>query len=140
MSDPAVAPRLLAKLARSAIARLIRSGECQPDTLTERKLDVLRLAARGQTNKQLGAALQISDRNVQNQLTHTCAPREEPIERASSSRAQLAEVADEHGALAGCAPASLVAGLVGDDHADVDQDVVEVQIWLPLILASWLRV
>jgi DNA-binding NarL/FixJ family response regulator len=59
--DPAVAPRL--------IARLTQPGP-QPDALTERELEVLRLAARGQTNKQIGAALQISDRTVQNHLAN----------------------------------------------------------------------
>jgi DNA-binding NarL/FixJ family response regulator len=59
--DPAVAPRLIARLTRPTA-----SG----DTLTERELDVLRLAARGQTNKQIGAELAISDRTVQNHLAN----------------------------------------------------------------------
>jgi two-component system, NarL family, response regulator LiaR len=59
--DPAVAPRLIARLTKP-----VASG----DTLTERELDVLRLAARGQTNKQIGAELAISDRTVQNHLAN----------------------------------------------------------------------
>ena len=59
--DPAVAPRLIARLTKPTA-----SG----DTLTERELDVLRLAARGQTNKQIGAELAISDRTVQNHLAN----------------------------------------------------------------------
>jgi DNA-binding NarL/FixJ family response regulator len=59
--DPAVAPRLIARLTKPAA-----SG----DTLTERERDVLRLAARGQTNKQIGAELAISDRTVQNHLAN----------------------------------------------------------------------
>jgi two-component system, NarL family, response regulator LiaR len=59
--DPAIAPRLIARLTQPAP---------QADTLTERELEVLRLAARGQTNKQIGAALQISDRTVQNHLAN----------------------------------------------------------------------
>jgi two-component system, NarL family, response regulator LiaR len=59
--DPAVAPRLIARLTRPAA-----SG----DTLTERELEVLRRAARGLTNKQIGADLQISDRTVQNHLAN----------------------------------------------------------------------
>ncbi|GAB4430122.1 MAG: response regulator transcription factor [Chloroflexi bacterium OHK40] len=59
--DPAVAPRLIARLTRPT---------SPVDALTERELDVLRLAARGQTNKQIGAALQISDRTVQNHLAN----------------------------------------------------------------------
>jgi DNA-binding NarL/FixJ family response regulator len=59
--DPAVAPRLIARLTKPAAGG---------DTLTERDLDVLRLAARGQTNKQIGAELAISDRTVQNHLAN----------------------------------------------------------------------
>lgn len=59
--DPAVAPRLIARL---------RQPAAQPGALTERELEVLRLAARGQTNKQIGVALQISDRTVQNHLAN----------------------------------------------------------------------
>jgi DNA-binding NarL/FixJ family response regulator len=59
--DPAVAPRLLARVTRPAP---------HGDTLTERELEVLRLAARGNTNKQIGAMLQISDRTVQNHLAN----------------------------------------------------------------------
>jgi two-component system, NarL family, response regulator LiaR len=59
--DPQVAPRLIARLTQPTQ---------QSDALTERELAVLRLAARGQTNKQIGAALQISDRTVQNHLAN----------------------------------------------------------------------
>jgi DNA-binding CsgD family transcriptional regulator len=59
--DPAIAPRLIARLRRPPAGG---------DTLTERELDVLRRAARGLTNKQIGAELQISDRTVQNHLAN----------------------------------------------------------------------
>jgi NarL family two-component system response regulator LiaR len=59
--DPAVAPRLIARLTRPTATG---------DTLTDRELDVLRHAARGLTNKQIGAELQISDRTVQNHLAN----------------------------------------------------------------------
>ncbi|KPV54603.1 LuxR family transcriptional regulator [Kouleothrix aurantiaca] len=59
--DPAVAPRLIARITQPS---------SKGDTLTERELDVLRLAARGQTNKQIGAELAISDRTVQNHLAN----------------------------------------------------------------------
>ena len=59
--DPAVMPRLLARLTRPS---------AQPDALSERELAVLRLAAQGQTNKQIGAELHISDRTVQNHLAN----------------------------------------------------------------------
>ena len=59
--DPAVAPRLIARLTKPAASS---------DTLTERELDVLRRAAHGLTNKQIGADLAISDRTVQNHLAN----------------------------------------------------------------------
>lgn len=59
--DPAVAPRLIARITQPS---------SKGDTLTERELDVLRLAARGLTNKQIGAELAISDRTVQNHLAN----------------------------------------------------------------------
>lgn len=59
--DPAVAPRLIARITHPAAGG---------DTLTERELDVLRRAARGLTNKQIGADLAISDRTVQNHLAN----------------------------------------------------------------------
>ncbi|HWQ12939.1 MAG TPA: response regulator transcription factor [Roseiflexaceae bacterium] len=76
--DPAVAPRLIARLTRPA---------SHGDTLTERELDVLRRAARGLTNKQIGAELAISDRTVQNHLANiyaklTVASRTEAVTAA----------------------------------------------------------
>lgn len=59
--DPAVAPRLIARLTQAPAGG---------DTLTERELEVLRRAARGLTNKQIGADLAISDRTVQNHLAN----------------------------------------------------------------------
>jgi two-component system, NarL family, response regulator LiaR len=59
--DPAVAPRLIARLTKPATGS---------DTLTERELEVLRRAAHGLTNKQIGADLAISDRTVQNHLAN----------------------------------------------------------------------
>jgi DNA-binding NarL/FixJ family response regulator len=65
--DPSVAPRLIARLTQPAASS---------DTLTDRELDVLRRAARGLTNKQIGADLQISDRTVQNHLANIYAKLE----------------------------------------------------------------
>jgi len=59
--DPAIAPRLIARVAHPS------SSE---EPLTERELEVLRLAARGLTNKQIGHDLHISDRTVQNHLAN----------------------------------------------------------------------
>jgi DNA-binding NarL/FixJ family response regulator len=65
--DPAVASRVVA-----------RAMQPPPTTeaLTERELEILRLAARGLTNKQIGAELSISDRTVQNHLANTYAKLE----------------------------------------------------------------
>jgi len=60
--DPAIARRLMTQLARSEDDRL------PIESLTEREVDVLRLTARGYTNKAIGAQLSISDRTVQGHL------------------------------------------------------------------------
>lgn len=59
----------------STIARKLISQLARPDTpaasveqLTERELEVLRLTAKGYTNKAIGAQLSISDRTVQGHL------------------------------------------------------------------------
>jgi DNA-binding NarL/FixJ family response regulator len=62
--DPAVATRVVARATRT----IPISAQ-----LTERELEVLRLAARGLTNKQIGIELSISDRTVQNHLANTYA-------------------------------------------------------------------
>jgi DNA-binding NarL/FixJ family response regulator len=62
--DPAIARKLLARIARPPVG----THEETPETLTERELEVLRLAARGYTNKAIGAQLEISDRTVQGHL------------------------------------------------------------------------
>ncbi len=61
MTDPAITARLIARMSRP-----VGSSE----TLSERELDVLRLAARGLTNKQISRDLAISDRTVQNHLAN----------------------------------------------------------------------
>ncbi len=62
--DPAIARKLLTRIARPAAGTPAITGQ----NLTERELEVLRLAARGYTNKAIGAQLQISDRTVQGHL------------------------------------------------------------------------
>ncbi|MDP9311352.1 MAG: response regulator transcription factor [Chloroflexota bacterium] len=59
--DPAIASRLVTRV-----------GQHPPggESLTDRELEVLRLAARGLTNKQIGHDLDISDRTVQNHLAN----------------------------------------------------------------------
>jgi DNA-binding NarL/FixJ family response regulator len=61
--DPAVAQKLMSNLFK-------RSEKLPVEPLTERELDVLRLAAKGFTNKAIGVQLHISDRTVQGHLAH----------------------------------------------------------------------
>jgi DNA-binding NarL/FixJ family response regulator len=67
--ETALSPSVVKKLAeRATEAESGREEMLEP--LTERELDVLRLAARGLGNKQIGAALAISDRTVQGHLAN----------------------------------------------------------------------
>lgn len=80
--DPAIARRMMQQLARD-------SAPLPPESLSERELDVLRLAARGFTNKAIGAQLSISDRTVQGHLANIydklhAASRTEAVMRAVS--------------------------------------------------------
>jgi len=64
--DPAVTAKVMAQLASGK-----PSGAQQaPEGLTARELDVLRLAARGHTNRAIGRALGISNRTVQGHLAN----------------------------------------------------------------------
>lgn len=60
--DPTIARKLMAHMARPEAAA------ASVEALTERELEVLRLAAKGYTNKAIGAQLSISDRTVQGHL------------------------------------------------------------------------
>lgn len=81
--DPAIAQKLLARITHPAHS---------PDpgvSLTEREIEVLRLAAKGYTNKAIGAQLDISDRTVQGHLAKVydklhAASRTEAVMRAVS--------------------------------------------------------
>ena len=61
--DPKIARKLMAQLSHQSLARPIES-------LTAREMDVLKLAARGYTNKAIAAHLSISDRTVQGHLAN----------------------------------------------------------------------
>ncbi len=79
--DPAVTRKLM--------ANLFKKPERTIDPLTDRELDVLRLAAKGFTNKAIGVQLGISDRTVQGHLAHVfakmqAASRTEAVMRAVS--------------------------------------------------------
>ncbi len=80
--DPAVTRKLMSNLFR-------RSETPVVEPLTDRELDVLRLAAKGFTNKAIGVQLGISDRTVQGHLAHIFAKmqatsRTEAVMRAVS--------------------------------------------------------
>lgn len=62
--DPAVAARVVAQMSSGKPA----GAADQVEPLSEREIDVLRLAAEGLTNKAIGQTLQISDRTVQGHL------------------------------------------------------------------------
>ncbi len=62
--DPAVTRKLMESLAEPRAA----APESIVEPLTGRELEVLRLAAKGHTNKAIGAELSISDRTVQGHL------------------------------------------------------------------------
>lgn len=64
--DPAVAGKVMAQMATGKPAGAAE----QVEPLSDRELDVLRLAAQGLTNKAIGQALQISDRTVQGHLAN----------------------------------------------------------------------
>ena len=80
--DPVIAHKLIAQLAGRAETKPV-------ETLTPRETDVLRLAARGYTNKAIGAQLHLSDRTVQGHLANVygklhVATRTEAVMRAVS--------------------------------------------------------
>lgn len=67
--ESALSPAIAKKLVQRTVANdATRTEIIEP--LTERELEVLRLAAKGMGNKQIGAALSISDRTVQGHLTN----------------------------------------------------------------------
>ncbi|MGC8856780.1 MAG: response regulator [Anaerolineae bacterium] len=79
-----------AAVTRKLMSALFRRPEKPPlEPLTDRELDVLRLAAKGFTNKAIGVQLGISDRTVQGHLAHVfaklqAASRTEAVMRAVS--------------------------------------------------------
>ncbi len=80
--DPTVTRKLMSNLFRHSDAPAV-------EPVTDRELDVLRLAAKGFTNKAIGIQLGISDRTVQGHLAHVFAKmqatsRTEAVMRAVS--------------------------------------------------------
>ena len=80
--DPNITRKLMANIFKGKDKNII-------EPLTDRELDVLRLAAKGFTNKAIGVQLSISDRTVQGHLAHIFAKlqansRTEAVMRAVS--------------------------------------------------------
>ena len=77
-------------ITRKLMSNLFKPAETTPiNSLTDRELDVLQLAAKGFTNKAIGVQLGISDRTVQGHLAHVFAKlqassRTEAVMRAVS--------------------------------------------------------
>lgn len=69
--ESALSPIVAKKLVQRAAG--IQSSEEHTEPLTEREMEILRLAAKGMGNKQIGVALAISDRTVQGHLANTYA-------------------------------------------------------------------
>ncbi len=80
--DPRITQKLMTNIFKGPEKKIV-------EPLTDRELDVLRLAARGFTNKAIGVQLSISDRTVQGHLAHIFAKlqansRTEAVMRAVS--------------------------------------------------------
>ena len=80
--DPDITRKLMSSIFKGQEKKII-------EPLTDRELDVLRLAAKGYTNKAIGVQLSISDRTVQGHLAHVFAKlqagsRTEAVMRAVS--------------------------------------------------------
>ncbi|TET52087.1 MAG: response regulator transcription factor [Anaerolineales bacterium] len=66
--ESALSPEIATKVVRQATTGRPATAAEQVENLTERELDVLRLAARGLTNRAIGGELGISHRTVQGHL------------------------------------------------------------------------
>ena len=80
--DPTITRKLMSTVFKGPEKKIV-------EPLTDRELDVLRLAAKGYTNKAIGVQLSISDRTVQGHLAHIFAKlqansRTEAVMRAVS--------------------------------------------------------
>jgi DNA-binding NarL/FixJ family response regulator len=68
--ESALSPEIVSKVVRQAVSGRPEGAADQVEPLTDRELDVLRLAARGLTNRAIGHELGISHRTVQGHLAN----------------------------------------------------------------------
>jgi DNA-binding NarL/FixJ family response regulator len=68
--ETALSPEIAGKVVRQATRRRPEGAADQVELLTDRELDVLRLAARGLTNRAIGHELGISHRTVQGHMAN----------------------------------------------------------------------
>jgi DNA-binding NarL/FixJ family response regulator len=68
--ETALSPEIAGKVVRQATRRRPEGATDQVELLTDRELDVLRLAARGLTNRAIGHELGISHRTVQGHMAN----------------------------------------------------------------------
>jgi len=66
----ALSPEIAAKVVRQAVSGRPEGAADQVESLTDRELDVLRLAAQGLTNRAIGHELGISHRTVQGHMAN----------------------------------------------------------------------
>jgi DNA-binding NarL/FixJ family response regulator len=66
----ALSPEIASKVVQQMTSGKPAAAAEQVESLTERELDVLRLAAQGKTNRAIGSALEISHRTVQGHLAN----------------------------------------------------------------------
>jgi DNA-binding NarL/FixJ family response regulator len=87
---PAIATKVVAQLARLADAPLA-PAEPQPHPLSEREVEIVRLLARGATNREIAATLVLAEGTVKNHLTNILG------KLGARDRAQAALIAKELG-------------------------------------------
>lgn len=68
--EPAVTTKIMAELYRLSERGERKTSQPLADPLSERELGVLRLLARGQSNKEIGSALNITEGTVKNHMTN----------------------------------------------------------------------
>jgi two-component system, NarL family, response regulator NreC len=91
--DIYVHPAMTRALLRQPVTTEHRRGSLAVDALTPREVDVLRLLARGNTNRQIGVLLGLSVRTVENHRANLVG------KLGLASRVELVNYAEEHGLL-----------------------------------------